>query len=341
MINIGNVISFDRLKARYQKYKMDTAYYWYLLSCDIGIFEYENLPESIDATYIELYLLTTGSCGIKKMKDGTFMVGTISRDGDLNQYGLGEDCFICTLNGEDDTGTLETPAKNGVDSIIIYNNPLKTPELDIMQDAVAMSDCQQSAGINVKFARIAPAWRIRNSTQANALDEMFNGILDGNLKTFVDEANIAQDDIAGIVGGDRRMIEPVDITQPERIQYVQYLSRYQDDIARRHFSRRGLAMRTPTKAAQQSDSEINGMDSVSWFYVLQKMKEREKGWNAFNALYQENVRVKLSPIWENEYNAYIIRALKKDEETETEMQTERNDEYADNGQDAPNGNTDT
>lgn len=334
MINIENVISFDRMKARYQKYKLDTAYYWYLLSCDVGIFEYENLPESIDPVYVELYLLGTGSCGIKKMPDGSFMVGTISRDGDLNQYGLGEDCFICTLNGEDETGTIETKAKNGIDSIIIYNNPLKTPELDIMQDAVAMSDCQQSAGINVKFARIAPAWRIRDTKQQNALDEMFSGIMDGNLKTFVDDGSLI-DDLIGTDG--KQEIKPIDVTQPERIQYVQYLSRYQDDLARRHFSRRGLAMRTPTKAAQQSDSEINGMDSVSWFYVLQKMKEREKGWNAFNNLYGENVKVKLSPIWENEYNAYIIRALKKDEQAETEMKGADFD--ADNGQEPANGDT--
>lgn len=313
MLQLANLISFDRMKARCQKFKLDTMFYWYLLSCDLGIFAYKRLPESIDPIYLELYLNTTGSAGIKKLIDGSYMVGYISRDGELNQYGLGDNCIINTMNGEEETGTLGTV---GTDSIIIYNNPLKTPEIDIAIDAVAMSDCQQSAGINVKFARIAPVFHTSNSNQINELNELLNGIFDGNLKSIV-SGNAVNQDIMGESLGDA--LETIDVTQPERIQYVQYLSRYMDDIARRHFSRRGLAMRTPTKAAQQSDSEINGMDSVSWYYVLQKLEERRKGVEAFNRINNESVSVEFSPVWQNEYEAYKIRALKRDEAAENEM----------------------
>lgn len=306
MIDVNDIVSFDTLKAKYQKWKMDTMYYWYLLSCDIGIFKYNNLPESIDPNYLELFLNRTGAVGIKK-KDGIYIVGDISRDGELNQYGLGEDCFGVAINGDDWTGTV------GKDCTIIYNNPLKTPELDIMLDAISMSDCQQSAGINVKFARIAPLFKTRSTTQSQALEEMFNMILSGNLKTIISE-NTLKDDLIGEIS--EKDLEAIDVTQPERIQYVQYLSRYQDDIMRRHFSRRGLSMRTPTKAAQQSDSEINGMDSVSWFYLVQKLNERKKGVEMFNSINSENVSVEFSEIWQNEYNAYILRTLKEDIENE-------------------------
>lgn len=316
MIDIENVISFDSIKAKYQKWKMDTMYYWYLLSCDIGIFQYENLPESIDPVYFELFLNRYGIAGIKKVKY-EYIVGYASRDGELNQYGLGEECICNAINGDEFTGIV------GKDCTIFYNNPLKTPEIDTLIDAVAMSDCQQSAGINVKFSRIAPVFRTQNGTQSAAIDAVLNTILDGNLKTIVSKNEIIDDVLEPV---DNAGFEPIDITQPERIQYVQYLSRYQDDIARRHFSRRGLSMRTPTKAAQQSDSEINGMDSVSWFYLIQKMNERKKGFDVFNRINNENVIVKFSPIWENEYNAYIIRALKKDESAENEMKGDMENE---------------
>lgn len=323
MIDMNDIVSFDTLKAKYQKWKMDTMYYWYLLSCDIGIFKYNNIPESIDPIYLELFLNRTGAVAIKK-KDNVYIVADVSRDGELNQYGLGEDCIGTAINGEDFTGTV------GKDCTIIYNNPLKTPEIDIMIDAVSMSDCQQSAGINVKFARIAPIFRTNNTTQSQALDEMFNMILSGNLKSIV-SGNAFDEDIMGSEAAAGK-VEPIDVTQPERIQYVQYLSRYQDDIMRRHFSRRGLSMRTPTKAAQQSDSEINGMDSVSWYYILQKLAERRKGVEMFNRINGESVSVEFSDIWKNEYEAYIIRTLKKDENAESEAK-----ENADMGQNTAAG----
>lgn len=321
MIDIEQIISFDRMKARYQKWKLDTMYYWYLLSCDLGIFKY-NLPETVDPVYLELYLNREGAVGIKKRLDGTFLVGSISRDGELNQYGLGDKCIITTRNGEDAEGTLDGESGIvGVDAVIIYNNPLKTPEIDVFIDAVAMADCQQSAGINVKLARVAPAWKIDNSVQETKINEMFDGLMDGQMKSIV-SGNRYDADIKGL---DIPDLEPIDITQPERIQYVQYLSRYQDDIMRRHFSRRGLAMRTATKAAQQSDSEINGMDSVSWYYILQKLDERKKGIERFNVLWPSDAgSVEFSEIWENEYNAYIIRALKKDQMQESEVQKDEN-----------------
>lgn len=308
-MNLNDILSFDTLKAKYQKWKMDTMYYWYLLSCDIGIFEYDNLPESIDPIYLELFLNRTGAVGIKK-KDGLYIVGDVSRDGELNQYGLGEQCIGVAINGDDFTGTV------GKDCIIIYNNPLKTPEIDLLIDAVSMSDCQQSAGINVRFARIAPVFKTNNSVKKAQIDNMMQEILSGTMQSYITDTKYDNDIFGAEMVSD---LETVDVTQPERIQYVQYLSRYQDDIMRRHFSRRGLSMRTPTKAAQQSDSEINGMDSVSWYYVLQKLSERKKGFDNFNTVNGESVTVRLSEIWQNEYDAYIIRTMKKDAEQENEM----------------------
>lgn len=310
MIDYENVISFESLKAKYQKWKLDTMYYWYLLSCDLGIFKYNGLPESMDPIYMELFLNRSGNTGIKNLGRRKYLVGYASRDGELNQYGLGEECFCTAINGDGFTGVV------GKDCTIIYNNPLKTPEIDVLIDAVAMADCQQSAGINVKFARIAPVFKTKNGTQSAAIDSVLNTILDGNLKTIISKNELIDEALDPV---DNSGFETIDVTQPERIQYVQYLSRYQDDIMRRHFSRRGLSMRTPTKAAQQSDSEINGMDSVSWYYLLQKLDERKKGIENFNQVNDEHASVEFSEIWKNEYEAYLIRQLKKDEEREGDL----------------------
>ena len=93
-------------------------------------------------------------------------------------------------------------------------------------------------------------------------------------------------------------------------------------------------MHTPTKAAQQSTDEIHGIDSVSWFYPLNKLKARRNGVEMVNKIFGTKITVRFSEIWEQEYQAYKLRTLQKDEnaeqettetkqETETETETER------------------
>lgn len=307
---------FSWMKTKFQNYLREDHYFDILLQSDLSMFEYENLPAGMDPVWIEKYLNIAGSIGITKTPE-TYVSELLpdapeykpkysicplpSRDGNVDQYGDGSH-----LAGS--TATVSIEGDLGVDAVIIYNRDTRLPELDNMIDADALMQIDKSAAINVVLSRIAPVFSCYNDKTRKALDTMLDDILDGKLKTIVsgDVKDLLK--MTGLDGG----TEILEITHPEKIQYIQYLSQYYDVILRRHYNRRGLSVRTGTKAAQQSADEIHGLDAVSWIIPLAKLESRKKGFEQFNALFGENVTVRFSEIWQQEYDAYKLRMQEQD-----------------------------
>lgn len=307
---------FSWMKTKFQNYLREDHYFDILLQSDLSMFEYEGLPDGMDPVWIEKYLNIAGSIGITRTPD-TYVSELLpdapeyrpkysicplpSRDGNVDQYGDGSH-----LAGS--TATVSIEGDLGVDAVIIYNRDTRLPELDNMIDADSLMQIDKSAAINVILSRIAPVFSCYNDKSKKALDAMLDEILDGKLKTIVsgDVKDLLK--MTGLDGG----TEILEITHPEKIQYIQYLSQYYDVIIRRHYNRRGLSVRTGTKAAQQSADEIHGLDAVSWIIPLAKLESRRKGFEQFNAIFGENVTVRFSEIWQQEYDAYKLRMQEQD-----------------------------
>ena len=307
---------FSWMKTKFQNYMREDHYFDILLQSDLSMFEYDGLPDGMDPVWIEKYLNIAGSIGITRTPD-TYVPELLpdapeyrpkysvcplpSRDGNVDQYGDGSH-----LAGS--TATVSIEGDLGVDAVIIYNRDTRLPELDNMIDADSLMQIDKSAAINVILSRIAPVFSCYNDKSKKALDAMLDEILDGKLKTIVsgDVKDLLK--MTGLDGG----TEILEITHPEKIQYIQYLSQYYDVIIRRHYNRRGLSVRTGTKAAQQSADEIHGLDAVSWIIPLAKLESRRKGFEQFNAIFGENVSVRFSDIWQQEYDAYKLRMQEQD-----------------------------
>ena len=306
---------FSWMKTKFQNYMREDHYFDILLQSDLSMFEYDGLPAGMDPVWIEKYLNIAGSIGITRTPE-TYVSELLpdapeykpkysicpipSRDGNVDQYGDGSHLAGSTAN-------VSIEGDLGVDAVIIYNRDTRLPELDNMIDADSLMQIDKSAAINVILSRIAPVFSCYSDKSKKALDTMLDEILDGKLKTIVsgDVKDLLK---MGIDGG----TEILEITHPEKIQYIQYLSQYYDVIIRRHYNRRGLSVRTGTKAAQQSADEIHGLDAVSWIIPLAKLESRRKGFEQFNAIFGENVTVRFSEIWQQEYDAYKLRMQEQD-----------------------------
>lgn len=290
---------FNWLKTKYQNYLREDYYFDILLQTDIDMFKYTGLPDSIDPVWVEKYLVIGGSIGIKKFGDTYLIAPAPARCGQLDQYGDGTEIAGATNNGNPVQGTI------GKDTVIIYNRSDRLPELDNMIDASALMEIDRSSTINVKFSRIAPVYSCSNDNTRKAIDTLLTEIIEGSVKTIVSD-NIA-DNLVPEAG-----TQLLDMTEPEKIQYIQYLTQYYDAVVRRHYNRRGLQIRTGTKAAQQSQSEIFGFDAISWILPLARLQSRIEGWNEFNRVFGENVSVEFSDLWMQEYQAYQLRTLQLD-----------------------------
>lgn len=302
--------SISEMYAVIETIKRQNMHFGYLLSADEMMFDYIGLPETIEAKFLEDFLNIAGSVAIGRVKGELYAAPYAGRSGRTNQYGEGENVETNTPNG------IEIAGKVGETVAVIYNNTARTPESDLWFDASTFTEIDKSSNANIIFARIAPIFAAADDTTKKAIKDIIENVIAGNMEIVTSENIFAELQLGETLSG----LKAIDITEPERIQYIQYLSQFYDVLMRRHFSRRGLPMRTPTKAAQQSTDEIHGLDSVSWFYPLNKLNSRRAGLEMVNRIFGTSITVEFSEIWKQEYEAYKLRILQKDEQAETETQ---------------------
>lgn len=311
---IPDFYTFGDMKARQQNLVIESDYFWYLLAADEMMFDYEGLPEGIEKNRLEDFLNLTGGV-VWKVINGQHMVAPYpAREGQINQWGYGERAHSTTLNGISLEGVV------GEDIAIMYNNTTRTPQLDLYTTADIFADIDCSSKKNVLFAKIAPLFEAQNSKQKTALTEIIKKVIEGEVETILSDAdtniNTALKEDSGV-----RSIEA--ITSPEKIQYLQYLSQYFDIRLRRHFMRRGLALKTSDKQAQVSTDEVHGLDAASWFYPLSKLKAREDGVKMINTVFGTSISVQFSELWAQEYDAYKLRTLLEDVQEQQEADEQK------------------
>lgn len=311
---VPDFYTFGDMKARQQNLVIESDYFWYLLAADEMMFDYEGLPEGIEKNRLEDFLNLTGGV-VWKAINGQHMVAPYpAREGQINQWGYGERAHSTTLNGISLEGVV------GEDIAIMYNNTTRTPQLDLYTTADIFADIDCSSKKNVLFAKIAPLFETQNSKQKAALTEVIKKVIEGEVETILSDAdtniNTALKEDSGV-----KAIEA--ITSPEKIQYLQYLSQYFDIRLRRHFMRRGLALKTSDKQAQVSTDEVHGLDAASWFYPLSKLKAREDGVKMINAVFGTSISVQFSELWAQEYEAYKLRTLLEDVQEQQEADEQK------------------
>lgn len=127
-------------------------FYNQLLDMAINVFKYNNLPDEIDPRFIELKLISRGYTLFFKDED------MLNDDGESGRYL----CLPCTIGGRWNVYNIPIQrrafATNGYqknctidDSVIIYNNYLRLPDLWVIaQYAQRLYEVQRSIDVNVK-----------------------------------------------------------------------------------------------------------------------------------------------------------------------------------------------
>lgn len=325
-------MSLSEMRANLDTNMRYDSYFALLLCADEMMFTYDGLPETVDEKHIEDYLNISGCCGWGRGKDGNIYIAPYAgRTGKENQYGEGTELDCDTPNGINIKGVI------GKDVAVMYNNTARFPQTDLIFDSMQLTELDKSSTSNVIFARIAPLFSCVDDKTKDAVKEIIQNVIEGNVEAVVSQ-NLA--DMLGF--GQSEGIKTIDMfDHPERVQYLQYLSQFYDVIMRRHFSRRGLTIKTPTKAAQQSTDEIHGLDSVSWYYPLNKLKARQDALEDINRIFGTDIKVRFSDIWEQEYQAYLLRILQQDVQSERDTEGVQNDvDSVDDGDVSDSGDTD-
>ena len=271
-----------------------------LMEMQINQFVYDGLPDTIPAEFLEFFMLINGTAAIGKVDDDLYCaVG--SYNDDYNGY-LPKGYTAAVIDKGEISGDWYGENK----SIVVgKNNVMGTRELDIPFTAEILSQVDISENCNVIFSRFARIPFAENDKEKAAIESAINSIIKGDLTA------IASRDIDttlqaylndSIARKDDKFLDLVDV---DKIDGLQYLNQYRDNVLKRFLLRRGYMVQTTAKLAQQTNSEIHGFDSYSLLYPLQQLKQREKMCTEINELFDLDVSVRFNPILEKVYRDYL------------------------------------
>ena len=301
-----------------------------LFSLQCSQFVYEGLPETLPQEFLEYYLAL----------NGTIAVGKVSELGESSDIYLAMGAYNGNYNGylpeeytAAVTGLGEISGKwYGENKTVVVgkNNLMGSPEFDIPFTAEVLSQVDISEKVNVIFARLNRIPYADNDTEKQGIESAIKAIVEGdvyavanrNVKSKFDEF-LEQSRVEG-----EKFLDLVDV---DKINGLQYLNQYRDNVMKRFLSRRGYMVQTTSKLAQQTNSEIHGSDSYALLYPLEQLRERKKMVESINSLFGTSITVRFNEILAKVYKDYMTdpeetEETKQTEETEETEETEQTEE---------------
>lgn len=265
------------------------------------MFIYDDLPESVEENYLEMYLTSNGTVAWKKTKKG-LVVFRGGRTGQVKLYGLGEK-YLGT-NNDPELGDIEGTV--GVDCVVGYNNSTMSPDFDFQFYPYLLTEIEKSLLFNIRYARLAPIFEAADSKDKEAIEKLLNDIDDGKMVNVISE-NLLKE----LEGGGTKAFNLTDVKEIDKLQY---LIKCYEDIQRILHTKYGLSDHGSSKMAQQTVDEVNGSTSSSFTLALNMLYYRRKMVDEVNEMFGTNISVRFSPAWELEYSKFIFDSERTDEE---------------------------
>lgn len=280
-----------------------------LLTLQVGQYEYENLPDTILPEYLELFLTINGTAVIGKPKNSDDLYCALgSYCGNIMGYLPSEYQGVVT-----NIGTIRGNWFGENKTVVVgCNNNRRSPDFDIPHTADILTQVDISEKCNVLFSRFARLPYADNDKQKAQIESAVQSILKGDCFA------VANRDISTAIDDFFNNVKPkdndkfLDLVDVDKINCLQYLNQYRDNIFKRYLMRRGYMMQTTSKLAQQTRSELHGSDSYALLYPLEQFEKRKKMIKECNDLFNTNITVKMNPILQKVYDNF----LKDDEQKE-------------------------
>jgi hypothetical protein len=113
-----------------------------------NLFEWENLPNNMEARWIERYLFSDGACVFFKDSMLGYMVAGIAQDGGVNCY---DDPTTVTPVATNYVYSGKAPLTCGEDCYIIRNNDLRLPEFSVVRYyAYKLTNIDRAIDVNIE-----------------------------------------------------------------------------------------------------------------------------------------------------------------------------------------------
>ena len=277
------MIFYDRLKSKQKKNFSELTHFLNLFNVLLGMFIWDGLPDTIKQEQLEGILISNGTVGIGEI-DGNYYCGFGSYCGSVKGFLPVEYQFAVEGKWSDD-GNI----------VVGWNNATYTPDMILAQYASILTEIDVSERLNVLFARLCKIPKVRDQKDKIAVENSINALLTGKIDAFVSHNTLDAREL--LTDGLSREDNFLDISDVDKIDKLQYLNQYRDNVIKRFFQIYGISTQVTGKLAQQSQDEIHSNDDVSLTLFYSRYQYRKKLSEDLNKRFGWQTTVKISPAW--------------------------------------------
>lgn len=273
----------------------------------LSMFEYSNLPETVDPRYLERFLQLKNESPDGRVAwfrlnaaetspgfpEGSLIVAAASFGRDLNPYGEGTEVIAITHNGHE----RRFESRYSDDVVVGFNNINETPCYDIEVDAELMSEVDLSLEYLNYYTRLYPLIKVADEKEKEKVLFAFRNMKIGEPLTIIDKPLLEE-------LGQSSSITSDTLTNPELSRNIQFLSKFREDLKRWHLTKYGQTINGGSKLAQESVDEVNGTVSASLILPLDMLAARRKMVEEVNRKFGTDITVDFSGAWRAEVTHY-------------------------------------
>lgn len=303
-------------KERVKHKQLNFAYYFELLEKLINCFDYENTPDGIDETFLEMYLLMNGTAGITKSSvDDKYVCFAGSYGGDLNEYGIGTSYVGATCGS-----SYEYEIDKG--GIVALNNRLRTGRNNLLDRySGLLANIEESMNVGIINTRLLDIIECADEKDVEQIKSINNQLKRGELTAVSSKT-------ASIFDENNPRFKRLDINDKSSVDKLQYYSRFYEDTLKRLWLESGIEITNKDKSAQVNVEELHSFTNYSRITIEDMLYCREKMCDDFNKLYGTNWSVKLNHLFDNVTtdDDGILNDVSRETLEETETKTEESED---------------
>lgn len=263
------------------------------------MFEFENIPDTVDIFYLKYLLYLTGKALFFK-KDGALYVGNANLGGEPNEYYMPKMAvFANPILGSEEYKLGENAEMlftSSADRLSCYSLPLASgtplysvcPTYELIhKTAELLSDCMTSINIVQKNARASFIVTAPTQAEKNGLDLVLDRIYSGEPFVSVIDSG-ALDNIKALPLVTQSSSNTTLKELRETYQY--YLSQFYHAI--------GVGSNSNFKRERMTDDEIEVENAPLLINILDMKSTLKEGITRVNDMFGTDIRVKLSEHWQ-------------------------------------------
>lgn len=161
----------------------------------LSMFEWQNLPDTMDARFIELCLFYQGQAALLYDENYGYLNCMAADGGYINIYGLPTEiqCYSYRFNQRRTLYTHDTGEEKGSECILVMNNYERVPTASTVNlFAYRLAEAQRTADVNIKAQR-TPILIATDQKQYFTLKKMYEEY-DGNTPAIFADKNVLTPD---------------------------------------------------------------------------------------------------------------------------------------------------